>query len=337
MPRDLLPAELDVAIVERELVAGECSYYACIPSKTILRPGEAVDGARATPGAAAAVLGDVDATAVLGWRDYMISNYDDAAQAQWLADNGIRLIRGDARIIGTGMVEVDAVRYEASQIVVATGSEPVIPPIPGLDRLEGVWTNREATGVREIPESLVILGGGPVGVELAQAFASLGTQVDLVEEMDHILPREPRPLGEALANVLAGERLRLHLGQRAASVRRERGRFSLSSRTEARYADSGCWWRPVAGREPRASVSRPRGRMSGRRGSVSTTGCAPARACGRSETSPGSGHSPTSASTTAGSLPPTSSARSAKPTTARFPGSCSPIPKRPRWEPPTVC
>ena len=216
---------LDVAIVERELVAGECSYYACIPSKTILRPGEAVDGARATPGAAAAVLGDVDATAVLGWRDYMISNYDDAAQAQWLADNGIRLIRGDARIIGTGMVEVDAVRYEASQIVVATGSEPVIPPIPGLDRLEGVWTNREATGVREIPESLVILGGGPVGVELAQAFASLGTQVDLVEGMDHILPREPRPLGEALANVLAGERLRLRLGQRAASVRRERGRF----------------------------------------------------------------------------------------------------------------
>ena len=216
---------LDVAIVERELVAGECSYYACIPSKTILRPGEAIDGARDTPGAAEAVLGDVDAAAVLAWRDYMVSNYDDAAQARWLADNGIRLIRGDARIVGPGAIEVDGIRYDASQIVVATGSEPVIPPIPGLDSLDGVWTNREATGAREIPESLVILGGGPVGVELAQAFARLGTRVDLVEGMDHILPREPRALGDALADALTGERLRVHLGQRAASVHRERDRF----------------------------------------------------------------------------------------------------------------
>ena len=216
---------LDVAIVERELVAGECSYYACIPSKTILRPGEAVDGARATPGAANAVVGDVDAASVLAWRDYMVSDYDDAAQAQWLADNGIRLIRGEAQIVGAREVDVDGRRYAASEIVVATGSEPVMPPIPGLNELEGVWTNREATGAREIPKSLVILGGGPVGVELAQAFASLGARVDLIEGMDHILPREPRRLGQALADVLAADGLHIHLGQRAVSVRRERGQF----------------------------------------------------------------------------------------------------------------
>jgi pyruvate/2-oxoglutarate dehydrogenase complex dihydrolipoamide dehydrogenase (E3) component len=218
---------LDVAIVERELVAGECSYYACIPSKTILRPGEAVAGARATPGADDAVVGDVDASSVLAWRDYMVSDYDDAAQAQWLTDNGIRLIRGEARIVGPGVVDVDGSRHVAAEIVVATGSEPVIPPIPGLDRLQGVWTNREATGAREIPESLLILGGGPVGVELAQAFASLGTEVDLIEGMDHILPREPRPLGEALGDMLTGERVRIHLGRRAANVRRDRGQFVI--------------------------------------------------------------------------------------------------------------
>ena len=209
---------LDVAIVERELVAGECSYYACIPSKTLLRPGEAVDAALATPGAAAAVHGRPDSAATLGWRDYMVSDYDDAGQVRWLEETGIDLIRGNGRIAESGVVEVDGRRYGTRHIVIATGSEPVVPPIPGLAELEGVWTNREATGAREIPARIVILGGGPVGVEMAQAFATLGATVDLVEGMDHILPREPRPLGAALAEALASERLRIHLGKRAASV-----------------------------------------------------------------------------------------------------------------------
>jgi pyruvate/2-oxoglutarate dehydrogenase complex dihydrolipoamide dehydrogenase (E3) component len=112
--------------------------------------------------------------------------------------------------------------------VLATGSEPVIPPISGLRELNGVWTNREATGVREIPSSIVILGGGPVGVEMAQAFAAFGATVDLVEGMDHLLPREPRALGEALGEALASERLRLHFGRRASSVSSERGRFVVA-------------------------------------------------------------------------------------------------------------
>jgi pyruvate/2-oxoglutarate dehydrogenase complex dihydrolipoamide dehydrogenase (E3) component len=209
---------LDVAIIERELVAGECSYYACIPSKTLLRPGEALAGAIAAPGAAQAVAGDVDAGAALEWRNYMVSDYDDSGQVEWLAGAGIELIRGDGRIAGPGTVEVDGRSYTARHIVVATGSEPVIPPIPGLRDLDGVWTNREATGVRDIPASLIILGGGPVGVELAQAFASFGTTVELVEGMGHILPREPRALGEALGEAISSDRLRIHLGRRAASV-----------------------------------------------------------------------------------------------------------------------
>ncbi|MGZ4187594.1 MAG: dihydrolipoyl dehydrogenase family protein [Solirubrobacteraceae bacterium] len=219
---------LDVAIIERELVAGECSYYACIPSKTLLRPGEAIDAALATPGAAQAIHGEPDGPAALDWRNYMVSDYDDSGQVKWLADAGIELIRGDGRIVDPGVLEVSGRRLSARHIVIATGSDPVIPPIPGLGELDGVWTNREATGVREIPESLVILGGGPVGVELAQAFATLGTDVHLVEGMDHVLPREPRPLGEALGEAISGERLQLHLGRRAASVSRDGGEYLVS-------------------------------------------------------------------------------------------------------------
>jgi dihydrolipoamide dehydrogenase len=219
---------LDVAIVERELVAGECSYYACIPSKTLLRPGEAIGAALAAPGAAQAVGRALDTDAALGWRNYMVSDYDDSGQVNWLAETGIELIRGNGRITEPGVLEVDGRRYNARHIVIATGSEPVIPPINGLGDLEGVWTNREATGVREIPGSLVILGGGPVGIEMAQAFATLGTEVDLVEGMDHILPREPRALGEALGQAVSGERLRIHLGRRASRVSRDRGRYVVS-------------------------------------------------------------------------------------------------------------
>jgi pyruvate/2-oxoglutarate dehydrogenase complex dihydrolipoamide dehydrogenase (E3) component len=212
---------LDVAIVERELLGGECSYYACIPSKTLLRPGEAIDAALAAPGAAQAIRGGPDGMAALAWRDYMVSGYDDAGQAKWAAKSGIDLVRGNGRIVERGIVDVDGRRLSARHIVIATGSEPVIPPIPGLRDLDGVWTNREATGAGEILASIVILGGGPVGIEMAQAFATLGTSVDLVEGMAHILPREPRPLGEALAEALAGERLHIHLGRRAANVDRD--------------------------------------------------------------------------------------------------------------------
>src|SRR5215213_7922621 len=184
---------LRVAVVERELVGGECSYWACIPSKSLLRPGEAVHGARE-----AGARAEVDVEAALAWRDFMVSGYSDAGQERWLAEHGIDLLRGTGRLAGVGLVEVDGVRHTAEHVVLANGAGPIIPPIPGLRELDGLWTNREATGMKAVPRRLLVLGGGPVGVELAQAVRRLGGEVALVEGADHVLAREPAPLGEAL-------------------------------------------------------------------------------------------------------------------------------------------
>src|SRR4051794_27795959 len=219
---------LRVAIVERELVAGECSYYACIPSKTLLRPGEALNGARHAPGAREAVTGPIDVEQALAWRDFMVSGYDDSAQADWLAGKGIDLLRGDGRIARPGVVAVDRREHTTEHIVVSTGSEPIVPPVPGLRELDGVWTNREVTGLREAPKRLVVLGAGPVGVEMAQALARFGTAVALVEGMDHILPREPQPLGDALARAGRGDGGEIHPRQRAERVSRDGGDFVVA-------------------------------------------------------------------------------------------------------------
>jgi pyruvate/2-oxoglutarate dehydrogenase complex dihydrolipoamide dehydrogenase (E3) component len=213
---------LRVAVVERELVGGECSYWACIPSKTLLRPGEAVRGANE-----AAASAQVDVEAVLAWRDFMVSNYSDAGQERWLADNRIDLLRGRGRLAGTGVVDVNGVRHTAEHVVVATGSEPIIPPVPGLRGLEGIWTNREATGMKAVPHQLLVLGAGPVGVEMAQAVRRLGGEVVLVEGAAHVLPREPRPLGDALGEVLRRDGIELALGVRATSARREGEQYTL--------------------------------------------------------------------------------------------------------------
>src|SRR5690348_16789719 len=149
--------DLRVAVVERELVGGECSYYACIPSKTLLRPGEAVHGARE-----ALATGEVDVEAALEWRDFMVSDYSDAGQERWLADHGIDLLRGTGKLAGPRVVEVDGVQHTAEHVVLANGADPVVPPVPGLQDVEGVWTNREVTGMKKVPRRLLILGGGPV-------------------------------------------------------------------------------------------------------------------------------------------------------------------------------
>src|SRR5690349_10506521 len=207
---------LKVAMVERELVGGECSYYACIPSKTLLRQGEAVHAARE---ALATAEGDVEAA--LGWRDFMVSGYDDTSAAKWLADNDIDLIRGSGKLAGTGAVEVNGRRYTADNVVLANGADPVIPPIPGLRELEGIWTNREATAMKAVPRRLVVLGGGPVGVELAQAVRRFGGEVVLVEGSSHLLAREPAPLGEALAEVLRRDGIEVVLSVHATAARRD--------------------------------------------------------------------------------------------------------------------
>jgi len=213
---ELAEGGLRVALVERELVGGECSYWACIPSKTLLRPGEAVHAARE-----AAASAEVDVEAALAWRDFMVSDYSDAGQERWLADNGIDLLRGTGRLAGTGVVEVDGERYTADNVVLANGADPIVPPVPGLRELDGIWTNREVTGMKAVPRRLLVLGGGPVGVEMAQAVRRLGGEVALVEGAEHLLFREAANLGKALGEVMSGEGIELALGVHAASARRE--------------------------------------------------------------------------------------------------------------------
>ncbi len=214
---------LRVAVVERELVGGECSYYACIPSKTLLRPGEAVHGARE-----AAATAEVDVEAALAWRDFQVSDYSDAGQERWLAGRGIDLLRGTGRLDGTGAVDVGGRRYTAGHVVVANGADPFIPPIPGLRELDGIWTNREATGMKAVPRRLLILGGGPVGSELGQAVRRFGGEVVLIEGAPHLLGREPAPLGEALGEVLRRDGVELILGAHATGARRDGDDYVLT-------------------------------------------------------------------------------------------------------------
>src|SRR5258708_15737823 len=213
---------LRVALVERELVGGECSYWACIPSKTLLRPGEAVRGAND-----AGATARVDIEAALAGRDSMVSNSSDAGQERWLVEHGIDLLRGRGRLAGTGVVDVDGVRHTAQHVVLATGSEPIIPPVPGLRGLEGVWTNREVTGMKAVPRWLLVLGGGAVGVEMAQAVRRLGGEVALVESAGHVLPREPAPLGDALGEVLRRDGIELALNVKATAARRDGADYVL--------------------------------------------------------------------------------------------------------------
>ena len=213
---------LRVAVVERELVGGECSYFACIPSKTLLRPGEAVHAAREV-GATA----ELDPEAVLRYRDFMVSDYSDAGQERWLEGEGIALIRGSGRLAGPGVVEVDGARHTAEHVVLANGSDPFIPPIPGLRELDGIWTNREATGMKSVPRRMLVIGGGPVGVEMAQAVRRLGGEVALVEGSGHVLAREPAPLGEALGEILRRDGIELLVGARVAAARREGEEYVL--------------------------------------------------------------------------------------------------------------
>jgi pyruvate/2-oxoglutarate dehydrogenase complex dihydrolipoamide dehydrogenase (E3) component len=219
---------LRVAIAENELLGGECSYWGCIPSKTLVRPGEALQAAREAPGAREAVGDRVDAAAAFAWRDFMVSSYDDAGQASWAAGAGIEVLRGEARLEGPGRVRVGDDVYNAGDVVIATGSDAVIPPVPGLRELDGVWTNREATGLTEVPRRLLVLGGGPVGVELGQAIARMGASVAVVEGAGRLLAREPAPLGEAVAEALRADGIELHLGVHAASARRDAGDYVLA-------------------------------------------------------------------------------------------------------------
>jgi pyruvate/2-oxoglutarate dehydrogenase complex dihydrolipoamide dehydrogenase (E3) component len=209
---------LSVAIVEPNLVGGECSYYACMPSKALLRPAEALAEVRRVPGAAEAVTGKLDPGSALVRRDDVIHDLDDSSQLPWLEERSIELFRGEGRLDGERRVRVgDDVLTARRAVVVATGSTAAIPPIDGLDEAEP-WTNREATTAKAVAESLIVLGGGPVGVELAQAWATLGSRVTLIEAVDRVLSNMEEFASDEVAAALGDMAVELRLGAKAERV-----------------------------------------------------------------------------------------------------------------------
>ncbi len=212
---------LDVVIVERELIGGECSFYACMPSKALLRPAELLAEASRVPGASEALSRELDPAVVLARRDEVIHGLDDASMEPWLSDRGIELVRGEARIDGERRVVVgDETLMARKAVVVATGTTALLPPIEGLDGASP-WTNRQATTHRAVPESLIVVGGGPVGCELAQAWRSLGSVVTVVEVAERLLAREEPFAGEQVAAAFERSGISLYVGVTVESVARE--------------------------------------------------------------------------------------------------------------------
>ncbi len=213
---------LDVAIVEDRLVGGECSFWACMPSKALLRPYEALAEIERVPGAKEAVTGKLDVAAALARRDEVIHDLSDDAQLPWLEDRGITLIRGHGRITGERRVSVGDEELVAKRAVfLATGSLPMMPPIDGLDAIEDAWTNRDATVTKTIPDSMVVMGGGVVGVEMAQAFQTLGCQVTLIEGARRLLPKEEEFACVQLTEALEDLGVNIRTGRKATKVRQD--------------------------------------------------------------------------------------------------------------------
>ena len=217
----------EVAIVESHLIGGECSFYACMPSKAMLRPGELLTEVRRIPGVREAVTGDLDAGAVLRRRDEIIHDLDDSSQVPWLEQRGVEVFRSPGRLAGERRVQAgDDTLVARKAVVVATGSSPLIPPIDGLREAEP-WTNRDATTAKEVPGRLAILGGGVVGVEMAQAYTSLGSDVTLIERGDRLLAREEPFAADDVEQSLREQGVDVRLGVSATSVRAEGGEVTL--------------------------------------------------------------------------------------------------------------
>ncbi len=229
---------LSVTIVEERLVGGECSYFGCIPSKTLIRPGDVIAAAKRAPGAAEAVTGRIDVAAAFAQRDYMTSNWDDSGQLPWLKSKGIELIRGRGRLSGDKAVEVEQSdgttrRLTAGRaVVLACGTVPLMPPIEGLGEVHA-WDNRDATAAKELPRRLAVLGGGPIGVEMAQAFKRLGTEeVTVVEGSDHLLAREEPFAGEQVRASFEQEGIVVLTGVKMKAVRRASGNGAVTATLE---------------------------------------------------------------------------------------------------------
>jgi pyruvate/2-oxoglutarate dehydrogenase complex dihydrolipoamide dehydrogenase (E3) component len=242
---------LDVALVERELVGGECAYWACMPAKALLRPAELLAEAHRVPGAREAVSSELDPRAVLERRDEVVHDFDDTAQMHWVESNRIHLIRGQARLDGERQVVVSGQRLRARRaVVIAVGSGAAIPDIPGLAELE-LWTSREGTTAKAPPERLLVLGGGVVGCELAQAWCTLGSKVTLIAGQARLLEDEEPFAGEQLAQSLAELGVDVRLDAEVRSARRVGPEVVLSTADGEEVA--GDELLVAVGREPHTS------------------------------------------------------------------------------------
>ena len=210
-------AGVEVAVVEERLVGGECSFFACMPSKALLRPLEVAAEARRVPGVA---TGGLEVDAVLARRDEVVHDLDDSTQVPWLEERGVILVRGHGRLDGERRVRVgDDVLVARRAVVVATGSSATIPPVPGLADARP-WTNIEATTAKRVPRRLFVLGGGVVGVEMAQAWSSLGSQVTLVHRGDRLIEREEPFAGAQVEEALRAAGVDVRLATEVSAVER---------------------------------------------------------------------------------------------------------------------
>ena len=211
----LIKAGKKIAVVEKELIGGECAYWACIPSKTLLRSPEAREEARRAFGTSTPTL---DLEELFEYRDTMIRNLDDSGQVSGYEKKGATVIKGEGRITGPGTVEVDGETLQTEHIVIATGSAPTIPPVEGLDDVH-VWTNREATTIKEVPERAIIIGGGPVGIETAQMMSRFGSRVTLVQHSERLINREDPKVGELIERFFEEEGMDVRVGRKAEKAR----------------------------------------------------------------------------------------------------------------------
>jgi dihydrolipoamide dehydrogenase len=217
----LADAGLEVALVEDDVVGGECSFYACMPSKALLRPQEILREIRRIPGAAEAVTGGLDVQALLDRRDEVVHDLDDSSQLPWLEDRNIKLYRGFGVLNGEKRVDVGDDQLEARlAVILSGGTRALLPPIDGLREAEP-WTNREATTAKEVPEAIVVLGGGVFGTELAQAYRSLGSEVTLIEGEPRLIPSEEEFAGEQVAEALEDQGVVVRAGRKVTRVEQD--------------------------------------------------------------------------------------------------------------------
>jgi pyruvate/2-oxoglutarate dehydrogenase complex dihydrolipoamide dehydrogenase (E3) component len=257
-----LDGEASITMVEKELVGGECTYWACMPSKGLLRAPEAVEAARRAPGAAEAVTGELALERIFWWRDQIVDNWDDSGMVEWLTERGIGLVRAEGRVVEPGLVEAAGERLAYDALVVATGSRPAAPPIDGLEG-SGYWTSREATSAREVPGSLIVLGGGPVGCELGQLYARLGSRVTIVHNSEHLLPRDDADAGLLVQRFLEEDGIEVRLCTVTTCVAGAGG-FRLE--TEVGPPVEGERLLVVTGRQPNVDGLEPLGLTISKRG-----------------------------------------------------------------------